>query len=439
MVLLNAPKRRHLMKQKHLTLDDRLRIQHLIEDGCSIRYIADRLDKSPSTISRKLKKHATNFKPSYCDCLLRSSCGIKHVCGDQNCNRICSRCRKARNHCTDYSKAYCDILLANSNGMCNSCRKKPYCHFEHSTYDGSKAHNKYLNSLTNSRNGYDCTYEELVTIDSIVSPLILKGQSIYHIMQTHKEEIGVSESTIRRMIHDTELSCRNIDMRAVVQRKIHKRKPSNYKKSIIPKTEHLYEDYQTFIAEHPDTLVVEMDCVEGSKDSTSAILTLHFVQFHLQLGILMEHHNSECVIAALDKIEESLGTKLFKKCFPLILTDNGSEFEDIPEIERSINKGKRTRVYFCEPNRSNEKGACENNHKLIRYVIPKGTNLDIFNQADISLMMNHINSFKRSSLFGKSPYDFAKGIIPDDFFILLGLEQIPPDEVLLKPSLIKHI
>lgn len=427
------------MKHKHLTLDDRIRIQHLIEEGCSIRYIAARLDKAPSTISRELKNHSKTFKPSFCDCVNRSGCAVKHVCNNKECNKPCSSCRKAKLHCYYYKKIHCDTLLANSNGMCNSCRKRGHCVYEHCTYNGGEAHRKYLSDLTNSRNGYDCTYEEFMLINSIVSPLVLKGQSIYHIMQTHKDELGVSEATIRRMIHDCELDCRNIDMRAVVQRKIHKRKPATYKRLVVPKTGHLYKDYLTFIKENPDTLVVEMDCVEGNKNSSSALLTLHFVQYHLQLGILMERHTSECVVYALDKLEEALGSKLFKKCFQLILTDNGQEFDDIRGMERSINRGKRTSIYFCEPNRSNEKGACENNHKLIRYVIPKGTDLDSFTQADISLMMNHINSYTRDSLFGKSPYDFAKGIMPEDFFTLLGLVQIEPDKVWLKPGLIKHI
>ncbi len=105
-------------------------------------------------------------------------------------------------------------------------------------------------------------------------------------------------------------------------------------------------------------------------------------------------------------------------------------------MERSLYGGKRTQIFFCEPNRSDEKGSCENNHKFIRYVIPKGTNMDPYNQMQISIMMNHINSYCRESLFGKCPYDMAMAVMPEDFFTLLGLEKIPADEVLLRPSLI---
>lgn len=65
--------------------------------------------------------------------------------------------------------------------------------------------------------------------------------------------------------------------------------------------------------------------------------------------------------------------------------------------------------------------------------------MDTYTQAHIHLTMNHINSYCRKSLFGKSPYDLAMSIMPEDFFILLGLEKIPADEVILRPSLLKTI
>lgn len=136
-------------------------------------------------------------------------------------------------------------------------------------------------------------------------------------------------------------------------------------------------------------------------------------------------------------LEEVLGTELFKQIFPVILTDNGHEFMDISGMERSINGGIRTKIFFCEPNRSDEKGACENNHKLIRYIIPKGTSLEPYMQADINLMMNHINSYSRRSLHSKTPYGVAMQVLPDDFFILLGLELIDSKDVIMNPSLLR--
>lgn len=98
---------------------------------------------------------------------------------------------------------------------------------------------------------------------------------------------------------------------------------------------------------------------------------------------------------------------------------------------------ENAQIFFCEPNRSDQKSQCENNHKLFRRIVPKGTSVDRFSQADMSLTTNHINSYIRKSLFGRCPYDLARAALPADFFILLGLEQLPAKEVVLTPELLK--
>lgn len=46
-------------KDNHLTADDRISIETLLREEHSLRYIADRLDKSPSTISMEIIKHTS--------------------------------------------------------------------------------------------------------------------------------------------------------------------------------------------------------------------------------------------------------------------------------------------------------------------------------------------------------------------------------------------
>ena len=180
-----------------------------------------------------------------------------------------------------------------------------------------------------------------------------------------------------------------------------------------------------------------MDCVEGTREDRAVILTLHFVMFHMQLLFILDEHTSASVVAILDIIEVVLGKDLFASCFPLILTDNGHEFSDIDGMERSIYGGQRTCVFFCDPNRSDQKAECENNHRLLRNIVPKGSSIRHFMQTDMTLAANHLNSYVRKSLFGRCPYDLAMAALPEDFFLLLELERIPGSEVLLNPRLLK--
>ncbi len=186
-----------------------------------------------------------------------------------------------------------------------------------------------------------------------------------------------------------------------------------------------------------DTTYAEMDCVEGKKDDGATILTLTLPSLSFQIAFIMDGHTCENVIWTLNKLEVILGVELFNTIFPVILTDNGKEFSDISGMELTKDKKRqRCKIFFCEPNRSDQKGSCENHHKMIRYVIPKGTSLEPYMQEDINLMMNHINSYKRKALFGKSSLDLAKTVLPEDFFTLLGIEEIPPEIIILKPSLL---
>ena len=422
-------------KSTHLTADDRIRIEALLREGCSLRYIADRLDKSPSTISRELAKHTQVHDTNFCDCLHSHSCTLHHVCSSTACRRKCSTCRKAKRYCNDYVKAHCDSLLNSPVRLCNSCHKQRYCHFEKHLYDGGAAQREYRSTLVSSRDGFDLTAADFQKINDIVSPLVKKGQSVYHIVQTNRASLPVSGSALRRLIGINEPDVRPIDLPEAVKRKPRK-KAAPHSVPAPSKEGHLYKDYLSYI-QYSGLPAVQMDCVEGVQEDRSVILTLHFVMFHMQLLFILDEHTSSAVVRMLDVIEETLGKGLFASCFPLILTDNGHEFSDITGMERSIYGGQRTRVFFCEPNRSDQKAECENNHRLLRDIIPKGTSLERFMQADMTMAANHLNSYVRKSLFGKCPYDPAMAALPEDFFLLLGLEPIPAVEVTMKPCLLK--
>ena len=424
-------------KPTHLTQHQRSVIEALLGEQNSLRHIADRIAKVPSTVSREVRNHTKVVVPKCCDCVYASHCKKKQVCGSTSCNRQCKTCSKAKRHCPDYVQAVCDLQPERVCGLCNGCSKRGYCHYTKRFYNAVDAELEYRDKLVSSRNGFDLTGEQFMLINGIVSPAIHKGQSVYHVLKTHKDELPVSESTVRRLIKECELDVRDIDLPEAVRRKPRRHKNDKPLKPAASKAGHLYSDYLSYVADN-DVNIIEMDCVEGTQDDKEAILTLHLTAFKMQLYYVLEEHTSACVVAMLDAVEEALGKELFASVFQLILTDNGHEFTDIEGMERSIYGGTRTKVFFCEPNRSDEKGRCENNHKLFRRIIPKGTSISSLMQPDMVLITNHINSYSRRSLFGKSPFEAAEGILPEDFFVSLGLEKIPGDQVMLSPDLLRR-
>lgn len=119
-------------------------------------------------------------------------------------------------------------------------------------------------------------------------------------------------------------------------------------------------------------------------------------------------------------------------------SDNGPEFKSPEDIEKSYSKGERTKVFFCDPLASWQKAKLEKNHEYIRKIIPKGIPLAGFDQEDMTLMANHINSTARASLNGRTPFELAQLLLDKKLIHTARLKQIPADEIILKKSLLKY-
>lgn len=106
-----------------------------------------------------------------------------------------------------------------------------------------------------------------------------------------------------------------------------------------------------------------------------------------------------------NRLYSELGNELFKKLFPIIVTDNGSKFSNPQAIEMNYDGEVRSRVFYCNPSSPYQKGTIENNHELIRCILPTGTSFNDLTQENVNLMMSHINSYKRKKLNDKSPIE----------------------------------
>lgn len=433
-----------LPKSKHLSEEERVVIQSMLDSRQSPYAIAKALNKSPSTITREIEKHS-QVTPMKNDCINYPHCkkikiGNSYSC--KYCHKMCKTCtvRNCTKMCSDYTRVECEYI-SGSPHVCNGCDKIHLCKLEHRIYYALAAQNEYKASLVDKRIGFDLTEEQLAMIDEKVSPLVIAGHSPYAVVRELGEFIPCSEATLYRLIGAGLLTCRNIDLQERVKRKPRKHNKIKNKDAYAIITEakkgHLWSDYLGYLKTH-DEVAVQLDCVEGKREDNAVIMTLYWPKEHMQLYFIMEKQNAENVVNTFDKIELAIGLQLFKEMFPIILTDNGHEFTDIAGMERSctVEGEKRTKIFFCEPNRSDEKGNCERNHRLLRKIIPKGTSLERFMQKDMTLITNHVNSYIRKSLGGICPYDTAMETYDEDFFVLLGLELIPYNLVNLTPELV---
>ncbi len=151
----------------------------------------------------------------------------------------------------------------------------------------------------------------------------------------------------------------------------------------------------------------------------------------------MRDGKAATVVEQFDYLTSFVGVENFRKIFPVILTDNGSEFKYTQEIEKTDRGEQRTRLFYCDPQASWQKAQLEKNHEYIRYVLPKGKSFNPYTQEDIALLLNNINSTRREKLGGKSPYEAENRKGVELLLECLGLHSIPSDEVNLNPSLLK--
>lgn len=433
---------------KHLTTTQRIKIEKGLLDGESFASIARKIEKHPSTVAKEVKKYRyfpqREQPQKKLPCILKSECQMRFLCDKKDCIRPCKLCYPSgealcKELCPDYSVKVC-TKIKKAPYVCNGCLKFRRCDLQHALYSAQRADEASHELLISCRDGINQSPADIAMLDDLISPLLKQGQSLAHIYAHHGHEIPCSRRTLYNYIDKSVFTARNIDLRRRVRYKCKERKKGtrislSARKFRIGRT---YDDFCALMKKYPTTSVVEMDTVEGGRgNSKQTFLTMFFRNCSLMLIFLLPEKTQECVIEVFDTLSEKLGVTIYQELFPLILTDNGTEFQLPERLEYDKNGEIRTKIYYCNPNSSWQKGMIEKNHEYIRYVIPKGQSLDSYNYKDTTLLMNHINSEARDSLNGCTPFRLSLMLLSNELHKLLKLVEIPPDKVTLQPSLLK--
>lgn len=154
----------------------------------------------------------------------------------------------------------------------------------------------------------------------------------------------------------------------------------------------------------------EMDTVvSGQGKGLACLLVLSERMTREEIVIKMKNKKSCSTVHALNMLERKYGTRKFREKFKTITCDNGVEFLDQKGIEKSrYGKGTRTKVYYCHPYSSYERGTNENINRMIRRFFPKGINFDEVSKYEIAMVENWINNYPRKILGGISSNQYRK-------------------------------
>ena len=390
------------MKNKHMTLDDRIEIQECLAKGISFKDIGKRIGKSATTISREIKLHLQ-----------------VHSNGYTRSDEVCP-------------------LLLKAPFVCNGCDKKSRanCPYKRQIYVAKYAQQAYEDLLVESRSGIALNKESFYETEKIISNAVRNGQHIYHAIISNN--VNASVSSVYRYIKAGYYSIGLLDLPRAVKFKARNEKKSEF----VPqwaKQGRTYADFLEFVSQNADISITQLDTVIGEIGG-KVIMTIHFVCADFMVGLLLDNKSAAEAASKFAELKQRLEESGYKfgEIAPVLLTDNGGEFSIVSAFENNADGNPESHMFFCEPCSPHEKAHIEKNHTLFRDIVPAGTSFNKFTQETVNLIFSHVNSVKRKQFNGKSAYEMFSFSFSEQLANALGIYKIEATEVVQSASLLKQ-
>lgn len=338
-----------IISYRRLSPQERHTIQILRESGDGVRAIARKLNRSPSTISREIKKGLV---------------------------------RRLTSNANLFYYAY---NYAFAQEVTNQRRKKL---------------------------GAKIKIENNPEVKRILSRLIKKGYSPYAALIIAKKEnlfdLSLTVRTVYRYVHQGVLDVTELDLPVGFNRKSKKKIPFNKRKDKYSR-----DPLRVSIEQRPLSVLSRKDFGhwEGdtvvSKKDTSVLLTLLERKTRYLIAFKLDNKKSESVKSAFDLLELKLGKDLFSKVFKTLTLDNGTEFSNIALLQKSAFADKTPEqkrlqhIFFTHPFCSSERGSNENVHRFIRRKYPKKSSFKAVTDTELQNYIDWVNTYPRKLFNGK--------------------------------------
>jgi len=209
----------------------------------------------------------------------------------------------------------------------------------------------------------------------------------------------ISHETIYAYIYSKEGHKNKLYLTLRKQRKKRKAKVScNSKKSRIPNRVSIH-DRPIEIDKRNTYGHWEGDLVLFSNQSTN-LITLRERKSRLFMAIKNPSKHAE--ITSKNIIRTFKGRKNI--LIETLTLDNGGEFAKHEEIAKHL----RIDTFFCDPYSSYQKGSVENGNGVLRYDLPRNTNIDSLSQKQIDKIVDKINNRPMKCLGYNTPAEIFK-------------------------------
>ena len=340
-------KYRGYFMSKYITEIERYRIETMLDDGLKPKEIAQRLNKHYTTIYREIKRGTVTL--------------------------ISTNLVPYDKYCADYSQ----------------------------TIHTQNSHNKGVNPR----------YTDISMLDKITHLIAQKRYSPYAVSRLLKAEnpdISICKGTIYNYINSKKLNIKSYQMPYNKSRKGRKKSEPRHSYKLLSRP--IIEDRPPEALDRKSFGHWELDTVvSGKNKGNSCLLVLTERSTRYEIIRKLPNLKTETVVKEINSLEKDFGYRNFSNTFKSITCDNGVEFSDWKGIIKScISKKHRTNIYFCHAYASYERGSNENNNKLIRRFIPKGSDISKVSDKEVKYIENWINNYPRELFNGLSSIEYLK-------------------------------
>lgn len=348
--------------------------------------------------------------------------------------------------CEDFRQRTC-ADLGHAPYVCNGCDRQTRCPLRKRYYVADAAQENYKGILSDARRGTQADESVIADMNAALKDPIKTGrQSIRAVMAAKPTSFhGFSERSVYNYANSQLFDVKRGDMPLMCRRKPPKPGKTVAKADAKCRVGRSYQDYLSFLGVNFGVQPVEVDTVVGTPDG-KVLFTMMF-SCGLMLAFLRDAKTAQTTTRIFNMLQDVAGLEFFMTLFPVVLGDNGPEFSNPKMVEffrpdpkhNPTKLERRTWMFFCDPYRSTQKPHVENNHLLIRRVMPKGSSFDGLRQEQVDRMISHVNSYPRQSLGGRTPYDEFVSFYGERgrvFLEKLNVRRINADCVTLAPSLL---
>ncbi len=265
-------------------------------------------------------------------------------------------------------------------------------------YSADIANDAYVENLL--AKGQELKIGSNIKVIQLIEKMIKEEKKSPEVIEVELREqdlIDITARTIRNYIYDGNVF--NLEESDMIYNKKHKSK--NKEKRIAKHTppEKSIENRPKEANDRSEYGHWEGDLVIGKRKKGAVLLTLTERMTREEIIIKIKGKKTEYVVKALNSLERKYGKRFYSK-FKTITFDNGVEFMDYEGMEKScLRNKKRTRIFYAHPYCSGERGSNENNNRMIRRWIPKGTIIDDISNEIIKEIERWLNNYPRA-MFG---------------------------------------